>query len=486
MICGKFRRTTTVSGYLIAIASIALTTFLAMPLRHVLDLANIVMLFLLVTFLIALRLGRGPAVVAAVLGVGLFDYIFVPPHLDFIPTDAQYVVMLTVMLAVALLTGQLTAGAQEQAYLACRREEQTRRLYQLARDLAGALSPWDVQRALDSYLERSGYRAVVYFASPEAGDDPPRGDGLAAGHALVLPLRIASPRSAAMVVTGQGESVPPPARERESFEVVASLLTIAVERLHTAEELQTSREDAAAERLRASILSALSHDLRTPLTALVGMADTLTTLSDSNPLPAVEKLAGIREQARSLGQMVNNLLDMARLQAGKAKPRKEWQLLDDLIGVGLRHLRACHPGVTVRVRLAPDLPLVAYDAVWMERVLGNLLENAVKFAPPGSPIEVEAWLDDKLACLAVSDHGPGFPRRDSERLFGVFERGQQESAKPGVGLGLAICRAIVEAHGGDIRAEHPVTGGARVIVRLPLGTPPDFEEEEAEPEEPRP
>lgn len=459
-------------AYALAIAACVMTVLLAMPLRRYFDMVNIVMLFLLVTFMTALHLGRGPAVVSALLGVALFDYIFVPPHLDFVPTDAQYIVMLVVMLVVALMTGQLTAGAREQADLACMREEQTRRLYQLARTLAGARSPWDVQAALDGYLDHSGYRAMLDFHAGSGG-----GDGGSAD-AMALRLPLGADGRGDMVVAALGPASAPPAREREAFEVVASLVAIAVERLHDAEELQVSRDEAASERLRASILSALSHDLRTPLTALVGMADSLAYSDEQAPSP--EKLTSIREQARAIGHMVANLLDMARLQAGKVSLRKEWQLLDDLVGTCLRQLRATHPEHPARVRLAPDLPLVEFDAMLMERVLGNLLENAAKYAPAGTTIEVEAWVADRLACLAVSDRGPGFPIRSLERMFSPFERGQPESASPGVGLGLAICRTIVEAHGGDIGAGNRPDGGARVVVRLPLGTPPAFDEDDAD------
>lgn len=506
MNCGTPPQAPSPFAYLASIAAVGLTAALAMPLRPYLDMANIIMLFLLVTFLTALFLGRGPAVVSAVLGVTLFDFVFVPPHLAFIPSDAQYMVMLGVMLAVALLTGQLTARTREQAILACRREEQTRRLYQLARDLAGAVTRWDTQRALDDYLRHTAYRGMLYLVEATGETLPPTQEahlaerlqetmrraepveGELAGPALFLPLGASHRISGVMVVTVSGPASPPPARERELFQAVASLVAIAVERLHAAEEVQVSRDQVASERLRASILSALSHDLRTPLTALAGMTDSLA-LSEAMQAGSTrdelsrEALAAIRDQARTIGQMVTNLLDMARLQAGKVRLRKEWQLFDDVIGASLRQLRAAYPRHPVQVRLAPDLPLVEFDAVLMERVVFNLLENAAKYAPTDTPIEVEAWQDGGDACLAVSDRGPGFPPQSIDRLFGLFERGSAESPRPGVGLGLAICRAIVEAHGGTIRAENRAGGGARVVLRLPLGLPPAFEEEEGEQEE---
>lgn len=503
MNCRTLSRTAAPWAYLAAVAACGLLTLLVMPLRHYLDLANIVMLFLLMTFFAALWLGRGPAVVSALLGVALFDFIFVPPHLAFIPSDAQYVVVLGVMLAVALLTAQLTARVREHAIAACRREEQTRRLYQLARDLAGVVTRWDTQRALDDYLRHTGYRGMLYLVDA-SGEILPTAEeaslasalretlqcaepveGELAGPALFLPLGARHRISGIMVVTVASPASPPPARESEVFEAVASLVAIAAERLHAAEEVQVSRDQAASERLRASILSALSHDLRTPLTALVGMTDSLA-LSDSmqggptRDRLSAEALTAIREQARTIGNMVTNLLDMARLQAGKVKLCKEWQLFDDVIGTSLRQLRAAYPGRSVQVRLAPGLPLVEFDAVLIERVLVNLLENAAKYAPADAPIDVEVWQDGHDACLAVSDRGAGFPPQCIDRMFGLFERGNAESPQPGVGLGLAICHAIVEAHGGTVRAENRPEGGARVTLLLPLGSPPAFEDEEAE------
>lgn len=503
MNCGPAPQAPSPYAYLASAVAVGLTAVLAMPLRHYLDIANIVMLFLLVTFLTALFLGRGPAVVSAVLGVALFDFVFVPPHLAFIPSEAQYLVMLAVMLAVALVTGHLTARTREQAIVACRREEQTRRLYQLGRDLAGAVTRWDTQRALDDYLRQTGYRGMLYLVDA-SGETLPvveeaqlantlretirRGEpveGELAGPALFLPLGAQQRISGIMVVTVASPASAPPARESELFQAVASLVAIAVERLHAAEEVQVSRDQAASERLRASILSALSHDLRTPLTALVGMTDSLALSDSMQAGPArdrlsAEALTAIREQARTIGHMVTNLLDMARLQAGKVSLRKEWQLFDDVIGASLRQLRAAYPDRVVQVRLAPELPLIEFDAVLIERVLVNLLENAAKYAPADAPIEVEAWQDGPDACLAVSDHGPGFPPLRIDRMFGLFERGNAESSQPGVGLGLAICRAIVEAHGGTIRAENRGDGGARVVLRLPLGSPPAFEDDEGE------
>lgn len=478
-------------AYIIAAAACGLTAALALPLRRTLDPANIIMLFLLVVFLVALRLGRGPAVMAAIFSVVLFDFVFVPPHLAFIPTDAQYVVTLSVMLAVALVTAQLTAGSREQTLLAQSRERQTERLYQLARDLAGAQSHWTVQGALDAYFRDSGLRAILHCLvehSTGAGSGSPAmedlvrravdsGETVAGQGVTIAPLKTPTATWGVLVITGTDEREADPPKGRERFDVAASLAAIAVERLHSVEAAEEARLHAASDKLRASLLSALSHDLRTPLTALVGMADSLALGKADAP----EEAAGlIRDQARHMERLISNLLEMARLQAGRVVLRKEWQLLDDVIAAALRHLRLSQNAHPVRVRLAPDLPLVHFDGVLMERVVWNLLENAVKYSPPDAPVEITAAVEGDLACLAVRDRGPGFPPDRLDAVFDLFVRGATESALPGVGLGLAICRAIVEAHGGTIRAENAAEGGACVRVWLPLGTPPPFVDEEAD------
>lgn len=468
----------TLPAHALALTLSGLTTLVAMPLRQTLDLANIVMLFLLGVFLIALRLGRGPAITATVASVALFDFIFVPPHLGFIPTDAQYVVTLMVMLAVALVTARLTADSREQTLIALARERETQRLYQLARDLAGARSHWDVQVALDAYFENSGYRVLLH--TPATGEDASLSPGPDQSNALLLPLTTPTGNPGVLVAALTGHGEPPSERDRDHLGAVASLTAIATERLDSVASAEWARLQAASDKLRASVLSALSHDLRTPLTALVATADSLALGKIPPGTSPQETAAIIRDQARSMEHLLGNLLEMARLQAGRMVLRKDWQLLDDVVAASLRHLRLAQNTRAVRVHIAPNLPLVRFDPVLMERVVWNLLENAAKYSPPDSPIEIRAGIEDGKAFLSIGDRGPGFPPERLDALFELFVRGEPESALPGVGLGLAICRAIVEAHDGVIRAENRPDGGACVTLWLPLGTPPPFQEEEPE------
>jgi two-component system sensor histidine kinase KdpD len=303
-------------------------------------------------------------------------------------------------------------------------------------------------------------------------------DTLPASPILYLPLKAPMRTRGVLAVE---PSVPRwllvPERRRQ-LDVLATLLAISVERLHYVEVARDALVTMESERLRNSLLSALSHDLRTPLTALVGLADSLT-LGRTGEAARQRELAGaIREEALRMSRLVNNLLDMARLEAGEVRLNLQWQPVEEVVGSALKASRSLLAGHHVRVDIPADAPLVQFDAVLIERVLCNLLENAVKHTPAGTEIRVSAAVQGERMEIAVSDNGPGLPPGLGERIFDKFTRGREESAVPGVGLGLAICRAIVEAHGGTIRAESPETGGARFVFALPLGTPPQIEEPE--------
>jgi len=261
------------------------------------------------------------------------------------------------------------------------------------------------------------------------------------------------------------------------LETMASLVAIAIERIHYVDVAQRTQLQMVSERLRSSILSALSHDLRTPLTALVGLADSLAVSRPPLSVSQRESAEAIREQAERLSGLVGNLLEMARLHAGDVTLQKEWQPIEEVIGSSIKLLGRALAEHPVKVTLEKDLALVSFDAVLIERVFCNLLENAAKYSPPGSPIAIDVATAGERMEIRVGDNGPGFSRTDNAALFDMFVRGEVESAKPGVGLGLAICRAIVEAHDGTISASNRPDGGACVTFSLPLGEPPLVEEE---------
>jgi len=221
---------------------------------------------------------------------------------------------------------------------------------------------------------------------------------------------------------------------------VSALVATAVERLHFVDVAHASQMQMVSERLRSSILSALAHDIRTPLTALYGTADSLALTRPPLPEPVRDAVESVRDQAFRLSGLVSNLLDMARLQAGRVTLRKEWQPLEEVVGASIKLLGPALADHPVTVSLPADLLLLEFDAVLMERVFCNLLENAAKYSPPGSAIGISARSIGDLVEVSVLDRGKGFPEDSLERIFELFERGTAESTVPGVGLGLAICR----------------------------------------------
>jgi two-component system sensor histidine kinase KdpD len=268
--------------------------------------------------------------------------------------------------------------------------------------------------------------------------------------------------------------------QRRQVEVFAALAAVALERVHYVDIAQKALVHMESERLRNSLLAAVSHDLRTPLTALVGLADTLSILKPSLSDAHREVAQAIRAQATRVSAMVNNLLDMARIEAGAVKLNLQWQPLEEIVGAAIAANKQVLHAHVVRVSDMQQLPLVAFDAMLLERVLSNLLENAAKYTPPGSVITIDAQVRDRDIEIGVSDNGPGFAAGSEEAIFEKFTRGEKESPTPGVGLGLAVSKAIVEAHHGRIWAERPAGGGARFVFTLPRGEPPVVDLETAE------
>jgi two-component system sensor histidine kinase KdpD len=445
---------------------------------------------------VAARAGKGAAIASALLGSVLLDFFFIYPHFTFTIGDAQHMVTLAVMLAVALIIGNLTLGLQHEKEAALQRERQSRALYQLASQLAGAVTLEQVDALTRRFLletqachglllMRQGEELLPVTPEQQALTGKPHYAAQVALRQgavqatldepkqwLFLPLHGSTYTRGVLGLSASGAGLLDDQR-RPLFEAIAALLAASVERLHFVEVAQHAQLQMTDERLRSSILSALSHDIRTPLTVLYGMADTLA----QSALPdAMHEMAdAMRQQTLRLNSMVSNLLDMAKLRAGDIRLNLEWQPVEEVIGASIKLLGPALARHPVSVKLPPGMPLLHFDAVLMERVLCNLLENAAKYASPGSPIRITARTDKKLAHLSVCNDGSQFPPDRLEDLFELFERGDAESNVPGVGLGLAICRSIVTAHGGSIHADND--DGACVTFSLPLGEPPVIEPE---------
>jgi len=491
---------------LLAAAACAVTALAAAPLSPLVDDANIVVLFLFTVLLVALRLGRAPAVLASVLGVLLFDVFFVPPRFTLAVADAQYLITFAVMLLTGLVTAHLAAGLREQAREAARRERRMQGMYQLASELSGALTVEQLAGIVGRFLQAHAHAACAILLPDASGTRftsvgeaaalapesrlarlalgsgkpiPDSTEGRAGERPLYYPLRAATRNVGVLVVRLEAHADGSPEDAAPVLDTLAALVAVALERMHFAEAARASEMNALTERLRSSILSALSHDLRTPLTAMVGLADSLFLVNPPLPAPALEAARALHEQATRLGGMVGNLLDMARLNAGELRLRREWQPLEEVVGTSLKLLGAALADRPLDIRLTADLPLLEFDATLIERVLFNLLENAAKYSPPGSTIELSAAVKDDAVEIAVADRCAGLPQDGSEELFAMFRRGAAQTGRDGTGLGLAISRAIVEAHGGRISAANRPGGGACFRFTLPAGKPPSVEAESA-------
>jgi len=262
--------------------------------------------------------------------------------------------------------------------------------------------------------------------------------------------------------------------QAQQLETLARQVAIAVERVHYVDVARQAVVEIESERLRNALLGALSHDVRTPLTALIALAESLRALPPPLSDAQARTAQAIVAQAQALNTLVGNLLDMARLEGGGVNLRRDWQSVEEAVGAAIRAAQPALGAAAVRTDLPADLPLVEFDAVLIERVLVNLLENAARYGAP--PIVVSARALPQALRISVRDHGAGLPphlRGREQVLFDKFTRGQAESAVPGVGLGLAICQAIVQAHGGEIAAANADAGdGAEFTVTLPRREPP--------------
>jgi len=502
--------------YAFAVLWCAGATALSMVAQPWFDVVNIAMLFLAAVVAVALRHGRGPAALASVLGVGAFDFFFVPPRLSFAVGDVQYLLTFVVLLTVGLVIGQLTAGLREQAQVAVRRETDARTLYELARELSAALTTEQIVEIGCRFMRAAFDAHATFFlvseqgrlvpmhdgsARPERGDQAIPGDkgaaidtvlaqwvfdhGQPAGTGthtlpgstvLYLPLKAPMQTRGVLAVEPRAWHALAEPELRRQADVFATLVAIAIERLHYVDVAQRALVSIESERLRSSLLAAVSHDLRTPLTGLIGMAETLQRAEPPLAPDVAETVDAMRGQAHRMRTMVVNLLDMAKLQQHDVALQRGWQSLEELVGAALASMREALKAHRVQVADLSALPLVECDGVLMERVLCNLLENAAKYTAPGTVVRIRGQLRDDEVHLIVEDEGPGVAAGQERHIFEKFTRGERESATAGVGLGLAVCDAIMQAHGGRIWVEN-AEPGARFTLALPRGNPPVIEPE---------
>jgi len=505
------QRTRNWPAYAASAGVVVACTLLATIMYPYLAEANLVMVYLLGVVIVASRFGRGPAVAASILSVAVFDFFFVPPFYTFVVAQTQYLITFGVMLTVALMISTLTVRLRLQAQHARERERRTAALYALSRDLASTSDVPGLLQAAAVQLHAVFETQAAILMPNGDGDGPlvvsaaapamPALDanelgvaawcfehGAMAGYgantlpgadALYLPLS-GSQRIVGVVGVWpfQGRTVWEP-EQMHLLETFANQIAIGVERATLAAEAERGRVQVETERMRNTLLSSVSHDLRTPLASITLAASSL--LEEGPAMTAAvreELLRAIYDEGERLNRLVSNLLDMTRLESGGMAAHKEWHLLEEVVGSALARLERQLEHHTVVTRLPYELTLAPMDGVLTEQVLVNLLENAAKFSPSGSTIEVETMMTDASVTISVADEGPGLAPGDELRVFEKFYRGAGSGVSRGIGLGLAICRAMVEAQGGRIWAERRPEGGARFSFSLPIeGEPPLIERE---------
>jgi two-component system, OmpR family, sensor histidine kinase KdpD len=488
---------TDAAAYLRAAVTVAASTAICWLLAPVSELSNVVMVYLLGIVAVAMRTGRGPSLLAAVLSVAAFDFFFVPPHFTFAVSDARYLFTFVVMLLVGLVISDLTVRNRSQAEAARHRERQTAALYAMTRELASTRGiDALLQIAIRHVCEVFHGQVVLLLPGSAGGLEPGAGaqfdvDANDLGVARWVfehrqPAGLGTstlPGASALYVALLGSTGPvgvlglrPPDRhamdepERlHQLETFAGQTALALERARLSREAQEAEVRIESERLRNSLLSSVSHDLRTPLATITGAVSTI--LDARAPLAAGtqrELLESVHEEAERLNRLVQNLLEMTRLESGALQLRKELHPPEEVIGAALGRLAKRLADRRVTTKVPSDLPLVPMDDVLVEQVLVNLLDNALKYTPSGSPIDVIATATDENLTIEIADHGPGLPRGEEDRVFEKFYRGERVGAR-GAGLGLAICRGIVRAHGGRIWAQNLPGGGVAFLFTLPLG-----------------
>jgi two-component system sensor histidine kinase KdpD len=477
--------------------------------RGVLTPSNFLMIYLLGVFFVAIRFGLWPSVVGALTSVAVFAFFFAPPIFSFAIADPENLFGVSVMLVVATVTSKLAETMRTQTQVAEHRAHRASALYRLSKELAEARLASDIITIGMQHIQLEfGGRNAFIFPSQQGELAYPvnsanvwldKGFAIAqwvfnnaqmagrgttrfsADPALYLPLKSPAGTLGVLALEVVDFHKVFATEQFQLLDTFVNQVIHSLERANLAEKAKEATLKMQSEALRNSLLSSISHDLRTPLATIIGAASTLETDLDLNEASKQKLVGAISEEAQRMSDLMAKILDMARLEAGEVVLNRQWHSPEEMVGSALRRLDKKLKSRQVKVTMADSFALVHVDAVLLQQVLVNLLDNAAKYSPPGSPIDITVETHGQGLSISVANTGEGIPKALQQKVFDKFFRICPESAQSGVGLGLSICRAIVGAHGGDIQA---ATDQGRTVFQLHLPfleAPPTIALEEKEP-----
>ena len=456
------------SQYLLAFGLIALVTGILFTLREALDTTLVALLYLIPLGLITAYLGLGPGITSALTTFLTFNYFFIKPYYTFSvhrPTD---VVILVIFLIVAIVISQLVGRMQVSLAAANAREREATRLYELSTALAGLHNDHAIAQILAKQVQEVSQGEAVElsvtgtqpfsFCLPEIQPNrPPE---------WVVPIEVARGVLGEIRLWRAAPAIT--SSEKRLFQTFASQGALALERARLAQAESRARVLEESDHLKSILLSSVSHELRTPLSTIKAAASSLRSDDvhwDSAARP--ELIAAIDDEADHLNMLVGNLLDMSRIESGVLKPKREWNILSEIVGSVLTRMRHSADEHKLEINIPDSLPFIPVDYVQMEQVFTNLISNSLKYAPSNTVIRIRANIENDLVHVQVSNQGPQVPTEHLERIFDKFYRITAADRVTGTGLGLSICKGIIEAHGGRLWAEN-MPDGLAFNFTLPL------------------
>jgi two-component system sensor histidine kinase KdpD len=455
--------------YLLAVLLISVTTTILFFLRDDLDKTLVALLYLLPVGLITLLWGLGPGISSALSAFLTFNYFFIPPYYTLAVHQPFDLVILLVFFIVAVVISQLVGRAQAGMAAASAREREATQLYELSTDLAGLHNDQTIGRILAEQVQAvfQGERLEL-----DIGPALPQSFSLPAGASspnrppeLIIPIQAARGVLGEIRLWRDAPAISP--SEQRLLQTFASQGALALERARLAQADSRARVLEESDRLKSAILSSVSHELRTPLATIKASVSSLRSGEvrwDSSA--RVELLAAIDDETDHLNMVVGNLLDMSRIESGALRPRREWNILSEILGGALVRMRRLTELHQLEMDVPEDLPMLPVDYVQIEQVFTNLLSNSIKYAPAGTVVGIRARLEGVVVRVQVSNQGPQVPEEHLERIFDKFYRITNAERVTGTGLGLSICKGIIEAHGGRIWAEN-LPDGFAFNVTLP-------------------